>query len=144
MMRYISLILAAFASVVSGPALACRGLFAETYTFLPAPPEKLPADVVVLLVRPSGTDTDHTRGVLHTRRVLVERIVSGTWNHGQAEVVLDPVTTCSRGEFLVTPSYVVGTPSVIDGRFNAIQFTLGELRGVTLDGDTIKFAPIGK
>jgi hypothetical protein len=133
----IPFLIAATVAVGASPASACRGVFDEKYTFLPALPDALPGDAVVLKVRPKG-DEDVTAD---TATVLVNEVVAGDWRGDEAVITFGPFTSCSRREFLVTPSYAVGTPSAAGDSLLASEFHLSELRGVQFEGGTIRVEP---
>ena len=127
-MRFATILLVTMGLLSASPAAACFTSDMEKYTFLPALPKTVPDGAVVLLVRaPKDFDPWATTGVIEVQSVL-----AGEWTSDEVELVFGPYTSCSRREFLVSPSFVVGTPSAIPGRLNALEFRLAALRGVTV------------
>ncbi len=136
-MRAIAVFIAVSVAVQAIPAHACRGVHDERYTFLPALPKVVPSEAVVLKVRLKPDE----KGTGDIFPVMVDEVISGNWDGIEAHVQTVPRNSCSRREFLLTPSYVVGARSSFKGRFNAIEFKLSELRNVEVEGSTIRIEP---
>ena len=129
-----SLLLSVALAASSTPAAACRAPNYERYVFLPALPKLVPEGTVVLQVAP----VDQSRPQVATVRVV--RAIKGRVSTRTLLIEL-AANSCSRSEFLVTPAYLVGTPSSVRGRFNPVEFRLDQLQGVELLDGSVRISP---
>ena len=91
---------------VASPAAACRGVFSETYVFLPELPDDIAPETIVLKVKPQRSITAFNNGI----QVDVFEVVRGEWPHKTAWVDYGLFTSCSRVHLPEEGALVVGMP----------------------------------
>ena len=91
---------------VASPAAACRGVFSETYVFLPALPADIAPDAIVLKVKPQRSVTAFNSGL----QVEVIEVVRGDWPRDTAWIDYGFFTSCSRVHLPEEGALVVGVP----------------------------------
>lgn len=110
----------------SSPAQACRGPFSETHVFIPALPQDLPDDAIVLRVQRQDDINVTSNGI----EVHVVEVVQGDWDLPVAWIEYGAFTSCSRVYLPLDGAFVVGTRSEISSiTLNARQYRMSELEG---------------
>ena len=90
----------------ASPAAACRGVFSETYVFLPQLPGDIAPDAIVLRVKPQPSITASNNRI----RVAVAEVVQGDWPRDTAWIDYGLFTSCSRVHLPEEGALVVGVP----------------------------------
>jgi hypothetical protein len=125
--RWLGLIASALLICCASQANACRSPDDERFVFLPAIPGVLPDKAVVLLVAPFNDEPAQRDRI----RVRIERVVKGELTASSIEIRVLEMTGCDHSEFLIKPSYVVGTVGK-SGIFNPLLFRVRDLDGIDI------------